>query len=334
MIICPTCNREFKSQTALSGHVRVHQPDFKSKTKEAAKKAQNTLRQTRLEELEIEKVEYEQNPNHCEQCDVIIPFERKYARHCSRTCATITTNKKRKITDAHREKTSNTLKSKTRYRKSKVSSQISIQERIKQKPKLLARYFKKFVEGPYTLISNKPKLNKPRNDKKVDPYKTDVIYSKVHLNKCKHCLRAFVTRKRQMYCTEHLSLYERGAKTPFQFNFNINDYPDLFDLEQIAKIGWYNPHTGHIGLTRDHKISICDAIRFNYDPYYISHPINCEIVSQRQNASKGRKSAMSYEDLVKKVKEYDSSKQLYTGSASAIRTQLIRLTAEGTHQEY
>ena len=31
-------------------------------------------------------------------------------------------------------------------------------------------------------------------------------------------------------------------------------------------------------ITRDHKISIFDAIHMGYDPYYITHPLNCELM--------------------------------------------------------
>lgn len=141
------------------------------------------------------------------------------------------------------------------------------------------KYFKLFIDGPYSPVS---------------------------ILTCKHCECQFMSRKMRFYCDDHLSLYHRGAKTPFQFTFDPLEYPLLFDANQIKTVGWYNPKIKYNnGLTKDHIISICDAIKNNYDPYYISHPLNCCIVTQSKNASKGRKSNMTYEELVILVNTFD-----------------------------
>lgn len=59
------------------------------------------------------------------------------------------------------------------------------------------------------------------------------------------------------------------------------------------------------GVTRDHKVSVNEAIINGYDSYYIKHPLNCELMLFGDNAKKHTKSSITYEELVEKVKEYD-----------------------------
>lgn len=59
------------------------------------------------------------------------------------------------------------------------------------------------------------------------------------------------------------------------------------------------------GLTRDHKVSVNEAIRNNYDPYYIKHPLNCESMLFSDNNKKNTKSSISYEELVRIVAEFE-----------------------------
>ena len=75
--------------------------------------------------------------------------------------------------------------------------------------------------------------------------------------------------------------------------------------------GWYckggrykkwNPS----GLTRDHKISVNEAIKNNYDPYYIKHPLNCELMSFEKNNKKKIKSSLTYQQLLKIVDKYEN----------------------------
>lgn len=59
------------------------------------------------------------------------------------------------------------------------------------------------------------------------------------------------------------------------------------------------------GVTRDHRVSVNEAIRNGYDPYYITHPLNCELMLFEDNNKKNITSSIAYEELVSQVKEYD-----------------------------
>lgn len=138
-------------------------------------------------------------------------------------------------------------------------------------------------------------------------------YSQIFLCKCKHCKITFISRIKKQYCTEHRSMYSESAKSGFKFTFNVYHYPELFDLTLLKEIGWFGPggksgKWNPIGLSRDHKISVNDAIKNNYDPYYITHPLNCEIMSHSQNNKKKTNSSLIYSELIDAVDKLESEK--------------------------
>jgi len=120
-------------------------------------------------------------------------------------------------------------------------------------------------------------------------------------NTCKHCGDQFISLRRQKYCNAHSNLYANENRNKYAFAFNIYKYPKLFDLEHLETVGFYNPITNKMGLTRDHKVSVNEAILNDYDPYYITHPLNCELMSFTQNNKKKTTSSITYEELVSLV---------------------------------
>lgn len=77
-------------------------------------------------------------------------------------------------------------------------------------------------------------------------------------------------------------------------------------IEQLNQFGMWSVKNKN-GLSRDHKLSVNDAIRNNYEPYYVRHPLNCEIMSWHDNNKKKTKSSISYGQLKKLVDDYESS---------------------------
>ena len=61
------------------------------------------------------------------------------------------------------------------------------------------------------------------------------------------------------------------------------------------------------GLSRDHRVSITEAIKNEYPRFYIKHPLNCEIMTQRENSSKGKKSSITFDILKQLVDNFESS---------------------------
>lgn len=144
---------------------------------------------------------------------------------------------------------------------------------------------------------------KPRTYPKKDrslrpPYST--LYSCV----CKHCGYSWQNRYSKKYCVDHEDLYSHNGRALFWFTFGISSYPDLFDGELIRQHGMRSKENPN-GVTRDHRVSVNEAIRNGYDPYYITHPLNCELMLFDENNKKNVTSSITYEDLVRQVKEYD-----------------------------
>lgn len=168
-----------------------------------------------------------------------------------------------------------------------------------------------------TLISNNETLfdknSKDANGKTIIPisikyYRKNLIkfpYSPIFINQCKHCEYLYCSQSKEKFCAKCLNKYHRSKRDAFKFTFTIENYPELFDLTIIKKIGWFHHTKNKDGLSRDHKISINNAIKFNYDRFYIKHPLNCEIMTQRKNSSKGAFSSLTYEELVQKVDTYE-----------------------------
>lgn len=143
--------------------------------------------------------------------------------------------------------------------------------------------------------------NRPR---KKSPKRKAPEFSKVYF--CKKCIKFHNTRR----CSS-----PTNSRYNYKFQFNIYEYPDLFDLELLNKVGFYGTGSkkggGKLninGMARDHKISITDAIKNNYDSYYITHVLNCELMFQRDNRKKQTKSSITYEELVTAVVEWDNAK--------------------------
>ena len=103
-------------------------------------------------------------------------------------------------------------------------------------------------------------------------------------------------------------------REPYEFRFNVYDFPNLFDLDMLNQIGFKN-RSNKNGIVRDHKVSIYDARKYGYNPYYISHVLNCQLLRSNDNLSKSKRSDMLYETLVKLVDEYDSQHRPLTPAA-------------------
>jgi hypothetical protein len=89
------------------------------------------------------------------------------------------------------------------------------------------------------------------------------------------------------------------------FDFSINDYPDKFDLDLIKKHGLYSPsNKGNNlnGISKDHMISVREGYENNIDPSIIKHPANCKLLPHKENQKKHKKSCITLEQLLERIK--------------------------------
>lgn len=310
MFKCMTCNKEFKSSAALQGHQRMHGPSGGHNPKSEA--AKQKIEDNKLERRRV----YYLNPKMCKGCNIPIPYEiASYQLYCSKSCSTSHTNKGRVKSNETRVKISNTLKS---HRTPLNCSSKPIIKKTKKKYNPPSKQNKIFTVriGIKNIKTNSVRIAKHLTQVVIKNKLKDTTYptSKVFYNTCSHCFALFTKRAAMRYCDDHSNLYKSQNRNRYAFTFNVYDYPELFDIDLIKEKGWhshggrykYNPN----GLTRDHKVSVNESIKNGYDPYYIKHPLNCEIMTFAANNVKKTSSSMSYEDLKKQVDEYDEQKNI------------------------
>ena len=134
---------------------------------------------------------------------------------------------------------------------------------------------------------------------------------------CKECNSEFCNKNKKIkYCSfkcrykkrrENTSEYQR-YKSASQFKFSLNTYPNEFDFDLIEKYGWYSPSNKNnniSGISRDHMLSIRDGFDLKIDPILLSHPANCKLMIHSENITKNRKSSIDYNELLKRIEEFD-----------------------------
>lgn len=93
-----------------------------------------------------------------------------------------------------------------------------------------------------------------------------------------------------------------------QFRFGIKDYPNEFDFKLIEEHGWYqakNRGNNMGGVSRDHMYSVKQGFLNNIDPKIISHPANCKLVLQSENASKKDGCSITLDELMIRIDEWN-----------------------------
>ena len=124
----------------------------------------------------------------------------------------------------------------------------------------------------------------------------------------KRYIRKYCSNKCARYSIKVYKIYD-DAKLQYtsdcQFKFNLGKYPNEFDFNLIEKFGWYNPVNNNNGVSRDHMISIKYGYENNIDPRIISHPANCKIMKQNNNASKGSDCSISLDELLNRIEEWN-----------------------------
>lgn len=225
----------------------------------------------------------------CLSCSKDIPKNRKF---CTKSCSATYNNTNRLHSRETKQKISKAL---TQYHPCDACQ-------VEMIPKL-----KRICEE--CKIAKKDKIAKDKIEE-LSKYEEKAPFSKLNLCTCKICDSKFVSRTSLQFCIEHRNT-SKNLRMFYAFKFNVYSYPDLFDIKLLNEVGWYSPggKSGKWnlnGLSRDHRVSISDAIKFGYDRFYITHPINCDLIPHIDNSRKKSKSSISYSDLVRMVNDYES----------------------------
>lgn len=138
---------------------------------------------------------------------------------------------------------------------------------------------------------------------------------------CKFCTLVFDTHKAtKVFCCTSCSINFKNAplrarrtewknyRADCQFRFSIKNYPDEFEFALIENHGWYkasNRGNNLTGISRDHMVSCRYGFENNIPFEHIRHPANCKLMVHIENISKYKRCSITYEELLKRIDEWD-----------------------------
>lgn len=97
--------------------------------------------------------------------------------------------------------------------------------------------------------------------------------------------------------TDEKELYRQKC----QFRFNVKNFEFIPGLENISKLGIYHPTKNPNGLCRDHMVSVEYGWTHKIDPAIISHPANCQLISNSENISKNSNCHLTIDQLLARI---------------------------------
>lgn len=134
---------------------------------------------------------------------------------------------------------------------------------------------------------------------------------------CKGCGESFEKNRydikycsnscRKDYKRKYMGEYKKYKQDTI-FKFSLNDYPDHFEFELIEEHGWYSPtnkNNNLNGVSRDHMLSVRQGFELGLDPFILAHPANCKLMIHNENISKNKRSSISLDDLLERIKEFE-----------------------------
>lgn len=127
--------------------------------------------------------------------------------------------------------------------------------------------------------------------------------------KCGGCGNYSVEIKNKSICEDCRVEYYKFYRPSCEFDFDIKDYKDFFDLSIINKYGWYKPKNRGDnlgGVSKDHLYSVKDGFINKIPIWIIKHPANCRLILQSENAKKRTKSCITIEELINMIDEFDN----------------------------
>jgi hypothetical protein len=122
---------------------------------------------------------------------------------------------------------------------------------------------------------------------------------------CRNCSNEVLNKK--IICDECKNNYYKFYRPQCEFNFNINDYKDKFNISLVEQYGWYSPsNKGNNlnGVSRDHMYCVRDGFINKIDPEIIKHPANCMLMKHSDNNLKNYTSSITIEELLERIKKW------------------------------
>lgn len=97
--------------------------------------------------------------------------------------------------------------------------------------------------------------------------------------------------------TDAKSLYYKQCG----FKLSQQDVTRVPGFDLLIKNGMYHPVNNPNGMVRDHILSRSEGYQKGYDPAIISHPANCQFITNYENIKKNSASDITYEQLLVRI---------------------------------
>lgn len=130
--------------------------------------------------------------------------------------------------------------------------------------------------------------------------------------------------------TDEKSLYFKQCS----FKFDPYSMPELPGYELLLKFGIYHSVKNKFGVCRDHIISKENGWRNKIDARLISHPANCQFLTNLDNILKSTKSYITVDELLKRIDTEQYSKVLKNDSKHLSKTLEHRQKISETNKKY
>jgi len=93
---CNQCPKSFKSPVALRSHINWHNPEYAKKSGAKTKQELTNLRMTSINGKLRRQEKYNLSPQHCIQCQLLLPYEYRHNKFCNKSCSASYNNTNRK----------------------------------------------------------------------------------------------------------------------------------------------------------------------------------------------------------------------------------------------
>lgn len=134
------------------------------------------------------------------------------------------------------------------------------------------------------------------------------------IRKCVSC-ENLVDFKKQ-YCSDCKYVYYHVYRPNCEFNFNLADFPEEFNMKLVGELGWYSPTNRNDnleGVCRDHMFSVRQGFVDGVDPEMIKHPANCKLMTHPENSSKKTKCSIGLSELQGRIVCWEERYGKWTG---------------------
>ena len=216
-----------------------------------------------------------------------------------------------KIRHAHMKNTNN--KKKEVNKNNKLEQWIFEQHKCERCGKIITKYY-----GSGRFCSKSCANSRKQSNEIKNKISNKLKKKKQKIYTCEICGNLFINNRYKKTCSKQcLSIFrkQKTNKTQYElykqqcyFNFNLYCYKDEFDIDLLKKYGMYsavNRGNNFNGVSRDHMYSIYNGFINKIDPYIISHPANCKIIFQKDNAKKNINNSLTLQQLKDRIKYFN-----------------------------